>query len=808
MQHPTVKHEPIVTCYHCGEDCPEQPILAQDKAFCCDGCKMVFEILNQTGMCDYYELSNNPGTSQKIRVREDKFAFLDDAKIQASLLSFTNEKETHVNFYMPQMHCSSCLWLLENLHRLNPGVIASKVNFERKEADIVFDHQQVSMRQLAELLASIGYEPYISFNDLKKQAPRLNRQKIYKLGVAGFCFANIMLFSFPEYLGIDAQEKYLVSMFRYMNILLSLPVFFYCSSEFYISAWKSLKHGFLNIDAPIVLAVVVAFARSLYEVFTGTGAGYFDSMSGIVFFMLIGRVLQDKTYQSLSFERDYTAYFPIAVSRIKEGVISSVALPDIALNDTLLIHHQELIPADGILTMGKALIDYSFVTGESLPVEKEMGEIVYAGGKQIGGNIELLVIKEVAQSYLTKLWNRSELQQERNDNERSFVHLLSRYFTWILFTIALVAGVYWWVNDPSKVGQVITAVLIVACPCSLLLSNTFTNGNVLRKLGRNHFYLRNAETIEDIAKVDHIVFDKTGTLTTGRYQDIQYEGKPIDHITKGKIAALAGQSLHPMSKAIANWASDANASLFKVSGFEEFPGKGVQAQVGESLIQLGSALFVCQETEGSHLQSAVHIAMNGEYLGRFSFRNHYRDQVPALLKRLGKMGYPITILSGDNAGEKAYLQSLLGKNATILFHQKPEDKLEAIKNIQAQGHTVMMVGDGLNDAGALRQANVGLAISENSAQFTPASDAIMDADKLPKLYKFILMCKWNKILVVTAFIISILYNFVGEGFAVQGLLSPMVAAILMPASSLSIILVAFGAGNLVAWKLGLNKSNQ
>lgn len=807
MPNPTVKHEPVVICYHCGEDCTDQPIMAQDKAFCCDGCKMVFEILNQTGMCDYYELSNNPGTSQKIRVREDKFAFLDDTKIQASLLSFTNENETHVNFYMPQMHCSSCLWLLENLHRLNPAVIASKVNFERKEADIVFDHKRVSMRQLAELLASIGYEPYISFNDLKKQQPGLNMQKVYKLGVAGFCFANIMLFSFPEYLGIDAQEKYLMSMFRYMNILLSLPVFFYCTSEFYISAWKSLKHGFLNIDAPIVLAVVVAFGRSLYEVFTGTGAGYFDSMSGIVFFMLIGRVLQDKTYQSLSFERDYTAYFPIAVSRIKDGIESSVALPDIALNDTLLIHHQELIPADGILTMGKALIDYSFVTGESLPVEKEMGEIVYAGGKQIGGNIELLVIKEVAQSYLTKLWNRSELQQNRNDNERSFVHLLSRYFTWILFSIAFLAGLYWWWHDPSKVGQVITAVLIVACPCSLLLSNTFTNGNVLRKLGRNHFYLRNAETIEDIAKVDHIVFDKTGTLTTGRYQDIQYEGKPMDHITKGKIAALAGQSLHPMSKAIAKWAADANGSLFKVAGFEEIPGKGVQARVGESLMQLGSAIFVGQVAEDTNLQSAVHIAINGEYLGKFSFRNHYRDQVPALLKRLGKMGYPITILSGDNAGEKAYLQSLLGANATILFHQKPEDKLEAIKKIQAQGHTVMMVGDGLNDAGALRQANVGLAISENSAQFTPASDAIMDADRLPSLYKFILMCKWNKILVVAAFIISILYNFVGEGFAVQGLLSPMVAAILMPSSSLSIILIAFGAGNLVAWKLGLNKTN-
>ena len=280
-----VSQTSVVQCFHCGEDCDEKIIVAHEKKFCCEGCKMVFEILNKTGMCDYYTISDNPGTNQRIKIREDKFAFLDDQKIQNALLSFTNDSETHVNFYLPQMHCSSCLWLLENLHRLNEHVIGSKVNFERKEADIVFDHRKVSMREVAELLTSIGYEPYISFKDLKQQRPSLNMSKIYKLGVAGFCFANIMLFSFPEYLGIDSQELFLQGTFRYMNVILSLPVFIYSSSEFYISAWKSLKHRFLNIDAPIVLAVVVAFGRSLFEVFSGTGAGYFDSMTGIVFFM-------------------------------------------------------------------------------------------------------------------------------------------------------------------------------------------------------------------------------------------------------------------------------------------------------------------------------------------------------------------------------------------------------------------------------------------------------------------------------------------------------------------------------------------
>lgn len=799
----TVSQSSAVQCYHCGEDCIETTIHAHDKQFCCDGCKMVFEILNKTGMCDYYNITSNPGTNQRVKIRADKFAFLDDQKIQKALLSFTNETETHINFYLPQMHCSSCLWLLENLHRLNENIIGSKVNFERKEADIIFDHRSISMRQVAELLASIGYEPYISFKDLKHQRPSLNMSKIYKLGVAGFCFANIMLFSFPEYLGIDAQESYLQGTFRYMNILLSLPVFFYSSSEFYISAWKSLKHGFLNIDAPIVLAVVVAFTRSLYEVFSGTGAGYFDSMSGIVFFMLIGRVLQDKTYQQLSFERDYTAYFPIAVTRIKNQEASSVSLPDIILDDTLLIHHQELIPADGILTRGKALIDYSFVTGESIPVEKEMGEIVYAGGKQIGGNIELLVIKEVSQSYLTKLWNRSELQNDRNDNERSFVHLLSRYFTWILFTIAASAACYWWITDPSRIGQVVTAVLIVACPCSLLLSNTFTNGNILRRLGRNQFYLRNAQTIEDIANIDYIVFDKTGTLTTGRYQDIDYEGDLLSEINKKQIAALASQSTHPMSKVIAGWTGMGQQLDHTITGFKELPGHGIEAVIDGAQIKMGSAHFVEATPQSAGLNSAVFISINNKIVGNFSFRNHYREQVPALLKRLRKLGYPLSILSGDNAGEKQYLEKLLGTDTPILFHQKPEDKLEAIKHIQSLGKKVMMVGDGLNDAGALKQADVGIAITENSATFTPASDVILEASMLPRLQQFIQLCKANKVLVWTAFIVSILYNIVGESFAVSGNLSPMVAAILMPASSLSILLISFGASNLMSWKMRL-----
>lgn len=786
-------------CFHCGESCGNNPITVNEKQFCCDGCKMVYEILNKTGMCDYYAIQENPGINQRIKTRPDKFAFLDNEAIINKLIRFKNETQTHINFYLPQIHCSSCLWLLENIHQINANIISCKVNFERKEVDLVYNHQKISTRKVAELLTSIGYEPYISLNNLEGSKPTIDKSKIYKLGVAGFCFANIMLISFAEYFGIDAKEAGLMNMFRWLNVGLALPVFFYAASEFYISAFKSLKHGFLNIDAPIVLSVVITFGRSLYEVFSGDGLGYFDSMSGIVFFMLVGRVLQDKTYAALSFERDYTAYFPLACTKIVAEKEEAVSLPDIELDDTLLIHHQELIPADGILTRGKALIDYSFVTGESIPVVKEMGEIVYAGGKQMGSNIEILVINEVSQSYLTKLWNREDLQKNKQDNERSFVHLLSKYFTIILFSIALIACIYWAYIDSSKVWNVLTAVLIVACPCALLLSNTFTNGNILRRLSRNNLYLRNAQTIEDIANVNYIVFDKTGTLTTGRYNNIEYVGEPFSKKLKQQIASLAAQSNHPMSKSIVNWLKV--TKTYKVTAYNELPGFGIEGFIEGDLITMGSRSYV-EKTNITDENTSVYIAFEGEVIGKFIFMNEYRNDMPKLMNKL-KNKFKLAVLSGDNAGEMQNLRNMLGFNTTILFNQKPVDKLETIQHLQSQGNSVLMIGDGLNDAGALKQANAGIAITESSTNFTPASDGIMEAAQLPLLYKFIQYCKFNKTVVSIAFVVSILYNIVGISIAVQGLLKPVVAAILMPASSISILLITFGLSNFKAWLLKL-----
>ncbi|MBL7744553.1 MAG: heavy metal translocating P-type ATPase metal-binding domain-containing protein [Chitinophagaceae bacterium] len=786
-------------CYHCGETCTSGKIHLEEKVFCCEGCKMVFQIINQNGLCDYYSLNERPGINQRIAARKDKFAFLDNNDIQAKLVSFKDEKQTHVTFYLPQMHCSSCLYLLENLHKLDEGIISSKVNFTRKEVDIILLNRQTSLRKTADLLTAIGYEPYISLNDLKETRPAIDKSMVYQIGVAGFCFGNIMLMSFPEYLGVDASEAGLRGIFRWMNFGLAIPVLLYSALPFYISSWKSLKHKFLNIDAPIALAIIVTFIRSAYEVISGTGGGYFDSMTGIVFFMLAGRILQDKTYRQLSFERDYTSYFPIAVSVLKDNNEVPTTLPEIKTGDTLLIHHEELIPADGILTKGKAFIDYSFVTGESLPVLKEVGEIVYAGGKQTEGNIEILVVKEVAQSYLTKLWNRDELKKQEETKSVSFVHLLSRYFTYIVFTIAAITAVYWGINDSHKIWPAVTAIFIIACPCALLLSNTFTNGNILTILGRNHFYLRSAQVIEDIADIDHVVFDKTGTLTSTQEQDIVYEGDPLTHIQKQRIAALARCSNHPLSKALVKYIGITHD--MQVPGFKERTGHGIEGFVEDDWIKLGSGEYV-SGIKAKDDTTTVHVSIEEKVRGRFCFSNHYRESVNELVHDL-KGNYQLSVISGDNTSEKENLKKILGEKTTLLFNQKPEDKLDYIRYLQQRGKKVMMIGDGLNDSGALKQANVGIAVTEQTNNFTPASDAIIEAKKISRLARFIHLCRANKNIVMASFVMSIVYNIIGLYFAVQGTLDPLIAAILMPSSSLSIVLLTFGSSSLLARSMKL-----
>ncbi len=777
------------------------------KIFCCEGCKQVYLLLSENNLCTYYDFDKTPGIKAKGKFISERFAYLDDAVTAKKLVQFSSDTQTNATFHLPQMHCSSCVFLLENLHRIEPGITKSQTNFQRKEVFIIFDPTRISLRKVVELLAFIGYEPYISLKDsMEKKAVTFNKKQIYRIGVAGFCFANIMMLSFPEYFSSgNIEQAGLKSTFSWLNLFLSMPVLFFSASGIFISAWKGVRQRFLNIDVPLALAIIVTFSRSYYEIISGNGAGWLDSGTGIVFFMLIGRWFQDKTYDSFSFDRDYKSYFPLGVSIIKNRIEKNVPVTQLQKGDCIIIRNEEMIPADGVLMNGEANVDYSFVSGESTPLRKNIGELIYAGGKQSGSAIELEIVNEVSQSYITQLWNNDIFKHKKNV-ERSFIHPWSKYFTLALFLVATIAAVYWAINDNSKILPAVTAVLIVACPCSLLLSATFTYGNMLRIFGKNKLYLKNAGVIESLAKTATIVFDKTGTITQNQSSEVTYKGTPLAKNELAAVQAVARQSSHPLSKIIANNLEAFNTDqLLTVECFKEFTGRGVEGMVKDMLVKIGSAAFVNEyyneaaPDTGSH----IHIQINKINKGVFTISNQYRAGIKSAINSLQQKDYELHLLSGDNDAEKNNLTQLFGKGGDVQFNQSPQDKLDTIKQLQAHQKKVLMIGDGLNDAGALMQSDTGIAVSDNTSQFSPACDAIIDGGEIGRIHQFLAYAKSGKKIVAASFTLSILYNFVGLSFAVQGTMPPIVAAILMPASSISIVLLVTLLSSLSARGIGL-----
>lgn len=792
------------TCYHCGEPCI-QDVVIHDKHFCCTGCSQVYLLLNENDLCTYYNLDKSPGITAKGKFVSGRFAYLDDETVVEKLASFKSEQQVNVTFSLPQMHCASCIFLLENLHKIKPGIIKSQVHFERKEVMISYQPAQVSMRQVVELLAFIGYEPAISLNDDGAVSKgKFNKARIIELGVAGFCFSNIMMLSFPEYFSDGDLEPGLKQTFSWIIVALSLPVIFFSARSIFISAWKGLRMGIINIDAPIALASVITFARSYYEIFTDTGAGYLDSGAGIIFFMLVGRWFQSKTYDAISFDRQYKSYFPLGVTVLSNHREQNIPVTRLKVDDIMIVRHQEMIPADAELMDGDAHIDYSFVTGENTTVACPKGQLLYAGGKQVGGMIQLKVKKAPSQSYITQLWNNDAFSQNAGKHGReSFIHPWSRYFTIGLFSIAALTALYWYFTNPALLWPSVTAVLIVACPCSLLLSATFSFGSMQRIFGKNKLYLKNASVIESLAGITQIVFDKTGTLTQSATTRIKYVGNHLETGEEACLQKVAAQSSHILSKAIAT-SLPVDMHLPRVHSFTETTGQGLQAIVNDTHIKMGSAHFVDTTEQREPGKSRVHIRINNEYRGYYEIAGNYREGMQDMAAALSSQGYGIHLLSGDNSAEMETMRAVLGPEAKIVFGQSPQQKLDYIQQCRSKGERVLMIGDGLNDAGALMQADVGIAISDDATRFSPACDAILDGNMLKQLPRFLKYARSNKRIVTAGFILSILYNFIGISFAVQGLLLPLVAAILMPISSISIVSLATFLSGYGARNTGLN----
>ena len=786
---------PGLACRHCGNPCGDSRLTHQEHRFCCQGCLTVFELLCAGGLADFYRMGGTSGVRGGT-ASEDRFAYLDVPEVRARIVDYSDERITRVTFRVPAIHCAACIWLLENLFHLKSGMGQSRVNFLRREVLVSFETGRVRLGEVAALLASLGYEPDLKSSDLESRpAGTISRRLWLQLGVAGFAFGNSMLFAIASYFGLDSiHGPAFLALTGKIQLVLALPVFLYSASGYWIAAWNGLRSRVAVIEIPIAAGIVALFGQSAYEVLSGRGEGYFDSLAGLLFFLLCGQVFQRKSYDRLAFDRDYRSFFPLAVTRRRGETEERVALSQLAVGDRLVIRHGELIPADSQLVAGEALVDYAFVTGESQPVPREVGQRLQAGGRQAAGSIEVSMVKPVSQSYLTSLWNQDAFRKDRGDDIDRITNGYSRRFTWIILAIAVASAAGWMVaGDAARGFKAFTSVLIVACPCALALAAPFTLGTAQRILGRIGVYLKNPHVAANLARVDAVVFDKTGTLTVPGNGAISWQGEPLQEAEAACFVSVARQSTHPLALQIASQAR-ANAGGLEVRDFQERPGMGLEARVQGRRILLGSSAWLKSQGvnpggQANPSGAVVHVAVDGVWRGLYAVDSALRPDAGQLLGQLGDR-FELSLLSGDNDRDQARFRRLFGESAELRFGQGPHEKLDFVGGLQKRGRTVLMVGDGLNDAGALRQADVGAAVVENVGAFSPASDIILAAGMVPRLAEILAFSRRSVQLVRMGFLVSGAYNVVGLVIAASGRLSPVVCAILMPLSSVSVVAFA------------------
>jgi len=792
-----------VVCRHCGEPCAgaADALITADGAFCCRGCETVFALLQAHDLDGFYACDVPPGVSQKQATARDRsrFAALDEPSVAARLVVFNDGARARAALHVPGIHCASCVWLLERLWRIDPGVERTEVDLLRRTVLVDYRPGATSLRRIAEHLADLGYEPAVTVEDVAAAAPASKRRLYLQLGVAGFAFGNIMLFSIPRYVNGAPLDAGFQRLFDGLNVLFALPVLFFSASDFFRSAWNALRTRTMALDVPIALGLLALAGRSFFDIALGRGEGFLDSFAGLVFFLLIARLFQQKMFERIAFDRTYRSFLPLTVHVERDGVLTPVPLERLRAGDCIAVRAQEIVPADALVLDAPGTIDYAFTTGEATPVAVAAGDTVRAGGRVAAATMRLRITREVSHSDLARLWQNPVFARPKRRWLSNVNATFGAWFTGAAVLLATAGAIAWWPDSAAAVS-VATAVLIVACPCALTMSAPITLGTAAALLGRRGLYLKDPAVALDLSRIDTVAFDKTGTLTSALEQpSLEIHG--VGGASWRHVRALAAVSTHPASRAIAGAdpmdaadvtdAGDRIRSAGRPVDVVEEPGRGIRGIVDGRTVAIGSSAFIAAAT-GAIPFGPDHatFVVAGKERGWVRISTAARPGVEDAARALAE-AHDLFLVSGDHHVEQTRWERLFGSR--MRFRQSPDDKLSFVRAAREEGRRVMMVGDGLNDAGALAAADVGMAVSDGTACMAPACDAVIDGRHLVDLPRFLCYARRARQVVMLCFAVSIAYNAIGLTFALRGALTPLAAAILMPVSSLTIIGLSSGA---------------
>jgi P-type Cu2+ transporter len=797
-----------VACAHCGLAVPTAAMdPAAPRQFCCEGCRAVWAILHEHGLERYYAL--RAGAAPASAPAADRlYSELDDPGFQGRACRPEPGGLFSTELYLEGVHCGACVWLVEKLPGLVPGVAEARLDLPRSQARVVWDPRTVPLSAIARRLGSLGYTPH-PCRGLAAQAARRreDRAMLSRIGLAGAVAANVMGIAFALYGGmLDGMEPEFSAFFRWASLLLTVPSLIWGGGVFFRSAWSALSARTLGMDLPISIGLLAGFLHGVVNTVRGSGEVYFDSVTALIFLLLSGRYLQRRQQRAAGDAAELAAsLYPTAARLLEEGRVREVPLETLVPGALVEVRAGDLVPADGVIAAGRSTVDLSLLTGESAPQGVQVGERVHAGTLNLASRLEVRVERTGEDTRVGRLMVLVDEHARRRAPIAQLADRISGHFVAAVLTLAAITFALWARIDPSRALDHAAALLIVTCPCALGLATPLAVSAAIGQAARAGFLVKGGDVLEKLTRPGRMWLDKTGTLTEGRATLVRWHG---DESVKPLVAAAEAHSSHPLARAFLRALGEPPAGM-RVE-ITETHGGGVEALADGRRLVVGSPEFVIGRAGGSSTAPAatlaaavgalagegltpVLVAVDGRVVAAAGFGDPLRADAGAALDRVRGLGWRPGILSGDDARIARAAGSRLGMPAgDCRGGVSPEDKLRAVLAGAREG-PVVMVGDGVNDAAALAAATVGIAVAGGAEAALTAADVFVVRPGVGRIAELLEGARRTMRAVRRNLIFSLGYNVVGVTLAMTGVLNPLMAAILMPLSSLTVILSSYRA---------------
>ncbi len=794
-----------VTCDHCGLPVPAGLVdEGAELQFCCSGCRVAFEVIRGHGLDGYYDIKKRiDAPDEAAHVSGKHFAEFDDPAFHRLYCRTLPSGLETVELYLEGVHCAACVWLVEKLTVVVGGVAEVRLDLGKALATVAWDPQTTPLSEVARFLDSIGYTPHpFRGVEARDMARREERALLVRIAVAGAIAGNVMLIAFALYGGhFHGIGDEFSTLFRWVSLGLALPSVFWCASVFYRGAWGALRTRSLHMDLPIAIGILAGFTQGAVNTVRGSGEIYFDSVTALIFFLLVGRFLQRR--QQLKAASSTELMFSLAPStaRLVEGdTVREVPLEALVPGAVVEVRAGDSIPADGVVIEGSSTLDRSLLTGESLPEEIGLGGPVHAGTVNLSGRLLVEVRSTGEDSRVGRLMRLVEEGAQRRAPVVLLADRISGWFVAIVLLLALATVVIWWQLDPANAVGHAVALLIVSCPCALGLATPLAVSAAIGRAARKKILIKGGDALENLARPGRMVLDKTGTLTEGRLAVIRWWG---DETVRPLVAAVESHSAHPVARALTAVSGDGDP--LEADEVRETTGGGIEGTVGGRRVAVGSATFIEARLGGltpavndaassfaAEGLSPIVAAVDGEVRAVAGVGDPLRPDSAPSIAAIRDAGWRVEILSGDHPAVVASIAREVGISPeSARGAATPEAKLEAVRNDDDE--TVAMVGDGVNDAAALAAATVGIGVHGGAEAVLAAADVYLGRPGLTPIVELLEGSRRTLNVIRRNLVFSLAYNIVAVTFAITGHMSPILAAILMPLSSMTVVLSSYRA---------------